>query len=42
MNRPQAARRPVTVPAGETSMRILEYGIGFVAAAAAFVLGFLR
>jgi hypothetical protein len=42
VNRPQTVRRSVPVPTAETSMRILEYGVCFVAATAAILLGLVR
>jgi len=42
MSRPQIARRSLGVPSAETSLRILEYGICFLAVSGALLLGLLR
>jgi hypothetical protein len=42
VNRPELIRRSVTGPTAETSMRILEYGICFLAVSAALLLGLVR
>jgi hypothetical protein len=42
VSRPQISRQSLGIPPVEISMRILEYGVCFVAVSAALLLGLLR